>query len=62
MFMSYSPLLIFSEYYHHIKGTSGPGIPVGERKNILFASARTSVDDGHSHMFVFASLIEDPST
>ncbi len=51
----------FLDHYYQIEGTSGPGIPVGEGKHIHFVSARTSVDDGHSHTFVFASLIEDPS-
>ncbi|WMM26348.1 YmaF family protein [Tissierella sp. MB52-C2] len=50
----------FSKHYHHIEGISGPGIPVGEGKHIHFVSVRASVDDEHSHMFVFSSLIEDP--
>lgn len=50
----------FVGHHHEIAGVSGPAIEVGGGKHIHFVKFITTIDDGHSHEFQFASLIEDP--
>jgi YmaF family len=48
-------------HYHQVVGRTGPAIPVGDGKHVHFAEIKTTVDDGHCHKTVFATLIENPT-
>ncbi len=52
----------FSNHYHGIDVVTGPAINVGNGKHIHLATGTTTLDDGHIHNFIFATLIENPSS
>ena len=50
----------FFDHFHEFEAVSGLQIPVGEDKHVHFVEARTTVNDGHLHELIFATLIEAP--
>jgi hypothetical protein len=48
------------EHLHSIAVFSGPSIRVGGGRHVHSASGSTSLDLGHRHEFIVATLIEDP--
>ncbi|NLI94076.1 MAG: hypothetical protein GX434_18320 [Peptococcaceae bacterium] len=53
----------FIDNHHHEIGViTGPPIPVDNDKHVHFVQGNTTVDDGHSHPFQFAILIQSPLT
>ncbi|WP_047153207.1 YmaF family protein [Aneurinibacillus tyrosinisolvens] len=50
----------FFDHHHEVAITTGPAIPVGNGKHVHFVRGRTTLDDGHVHQFVFATLIQKP--
>lgn len=50
----------FFDHFHEIFAESGPAIDVGEGRHVHFVKAVTTVDDGHRHELIFATLIEAP--
>lgn len=50
----------YENHFHIIRETTGPAIPVGGGRHVHFASGTTTVNDGHAHDFIFATLIENP--
>ncbi|MBZ9622587.1 YmaF family protein [Clostridium sp. FP2] len=50
----------FFDHFHEFEATSGRQIPVGEGKHVHFVEANTTVNDGHCHELIFATLIEAP--
>lgn len=52
----------FEDHYHGMKLITGLAIPVGKGRHIHFVYGTTTVDDGHDHDFVFATMIESPSS
>jgi hypothetical protein len=50
----------FFGHFHFIKIETGPAIPVGCGKHVHLVRGFTSVNDGHYHEFIFATLIEEP--
>jgi hypothetical protein len=50
----------YENHHHEVGATTGPAIPVGEGRHVHFVCGRTTLDDGHVHEFIFATLIEDP--
>ena len=52
----------FFDHHHEIAVQTGPAIPVGDGKHVHFVPGMTTMDDGHFHDFVFATLIESPLT
>lgn len=50
----------FEDHHHEIGVITGPAIEVDDKKHVHFVEGKTTVDDGHLHEFVFATLIEDP--
>ncbi len=50
----------FEEHLHEIGVETGLAIPVGGGKHVHFVKGITTLDDGHVHKFVFATLIENP--
>lgn len=51
----------YEEHYHGLSTYTGPAIPVGNGRHVHFVQALTTVDDGHLHETIFATLIEDPT-
>ena len=51
----------FFDHFHIIKVITGPAIPVGKGRHVHFVKAVTSVNDGHNHELIFATLIESPT-
>lgn len=51
----------FFDHYHEICDVTGPAIPVGGGKHVHLVKGRTSCNDGHSHEYIFATLIEAPT-
>ena len=49
-------------HYHEVAAESGPAIPVGEGKHVHFVCGETTFNAGHDHGFIFAMLIEDPTS
>lgn len=47
-------------HFHRIKALTGPPIPVGGGRHVHFVRGRTTFDLDHDHVFVFATLIENP--
>ncbi|MBU5483684.1 YmaF family protein [Clostridium sp. MSJ-11] len=50
----------FLNHIHEIGVTTGPAIDVGNGKHVHLATGVTTVNVGHNHSFIFATLIEDP--
>lgn len=50
----------FFDHFHFINVTTGPAILVGCGRHIHFVCGTTTCNDGHTHTFIFATLIEDP--
>ena len=53
----------FFDHFHLISVRTGPPIPVGpkeERRHVHFVFGTTTLNDGHVHEFIFATLIEAP--
>ena len=50
----------FFDHLHEIAVQTGPAIEVSDGKHVHFAEGLTTVDDGHAHLFEFATLIESP--
>nr|WP_308742838.1 YmaF family protein [uncultured Anaerocolumna sp.] len=51
----------FREHYHEFHGNTTTSIPVGNT-HVHYLESVTTVDDGHSHRFKFAALIDDPTS
>ncbi|AJD32868.1 hypothetical protein AN649_05865 [Clostridium sporogenes] len=52
----------FSEIHlHEVGATTGPAIPVGGGRHVHFVYGTTTLDRGHVHEFIFATLIENPT-
>lgn len=52
----------FLAHYHEVAAESGPAIPVGEGRHVHFVCGDTTFNAGHDHGFIFAMLIEDPTS
>lgn len=50
----------FFDHFHEVIVTTGPAIPVGDGRHVHFVMGRTTLNDGHRHKFIFATLIEKP--
>ena len=51
----------FTEIHlHEVGGITGLSIPVGNGRHIHAASGTSTLNRGHVHDFVFATLIDDP--
>lgn len=50
----------FFDHFHMIDVVTGPAIPVGEGRHVHFVYGITTLNDGHRHRFIFATLIEAP--
>ncbi|AKG35660.1 YmaF family protein [Paenibacillus durus] len=51
----------FLDHFHNLRRIrTGPAIPVGNGKHVHFVTGRTTLVDGHTHPFKFATLIESP--
>lgn len=51
----------FNDHYHEIDVFTGPAIPVGNgKRHVHFVYACTKERDGHEHVFIVATLIENP--
>ncbi|QWU14898.1 YmaF family protein [Paenibacillus sophorae] len=51
----------FLDHFHNLRRIrTGPAIPVGNGKHVHFVTGRTTLNDGHTHQFNFATLIESP--
>lgn len=51
----------FFNHLHELGVETGPAIPVGEDgKHVHYVKGITTLNFGHVHDFVFATLIEDP--
>ncbi len=51
----------YEDHFHMITAKSGPAIPVGENRHVHFLEGMTSAEDGHCHMLLVASLIDNPT-
>lgn len=51
---------IYEEHFHEVGLRTGLQVPVGNNRHVHFAKGSTTLNDGHSHNFQFATLIEDP--
>ncbi|KQL45569.1 YmaF family protein [Brevibacillus choshinensis] len=50
----------FFDHFHQVRITTGPAIHVGNGKHIHFVKGSTTFEDGHVHVFTFATLIQKP--
>lgn len=50
----------FFGHHHEVAGITGQAIPVGNNKHVHFVDSITTLDDGHFHEFLFATLIDSP--
>jgi hypothetical protein len=50
-----------TDHIHRIEDTSGPAINVGGGRHVHLVRGRTSFEDGHTHGYIFATLIENPT-
>lgn len=51
----------FYENHHHmIENKTGPAIMIDDIRHVHFVMGRTTINDGHNHEFIFATLIENP--
>ena len=52
----------FFDHLHQVTGLTGPAIDVGGGKHVHAAESTTTLNDGHVHEFIFATLILSPLT
>lgn len=50
----------YENHFHRVIDRTGPAIPVGNGKHVHFVQGSTTFEDGHRHVYEFATLIEDP--
>lgn len=50
----------YEAHLHEVGATTGPAIPVGGGRHVHFVYGTTTLNAGHVHQFIFATLIEDP--
>lgn len=50
----------FLSHLHEVGVETGPAIPVGKGKHVHFVYGYTTLNAGHVHEFIFATLIENP--
>lgn len=50
----------FFDHHHEVVGLTGPAIDVGNNKHVHFVNFFTTLDDGHVHQYIFATLILSP--
>lgn len=50
----------FFDHFHVINDETGPAIEVGDGKHVHFVKGMTTINDGHFHVFTFATLIQSP--
>lgn len=50
----------YENHHHEVGAVTGPAIPVGSGRHVHFVYGTTTMDDGHVHQFIFATLIENP--
>jgi hypothetical protein len=50
----------FFNHLHEVGVLTGLAIPVGDGKHVHFVEGETTLNFGHVHDFVFATLIENP--
>jgi len=50
----------FFDHFHAFSAITGPQIPVGDGRHVHFAKATTTLNDGHVHVLIFATLINAP--
>lgn len=50
----------FEAHLHEVGDKTGPAIPVGKGRHVHFVAGTTTLDAGHVHDFIFATLIDDP--
>ncbi|MGG1663540.1 YmaF family protein [Brevibacillus sp. NRS-1366] len=50
----------FFDHFHQVRIVTGPAIPVGNGKHVHFVKGSTTFEDGHVHVFRFATLIQKP--
>ena len=50
----------FLDHHHEVGIETGPAINVGDGKHVHFVKGSTTLDDGHVHQLVFATLIQKP--
>lgn len=48
------------EHLHEVSGLTGPAIFVGAGRHVHFAEAVSTLNRGHVHNLIFATLIENP--
>lgn len=48
------------QHLHEVAGVTGLAIPVGDGRHVHFAEAITTLNRGHVHNLIFATLIENP--
>lgn len=51
----------FFGHFHEICVYTGIAIPVGDGKHVHLATGFTTLEDGHVHEYIFATLIEAPA-
>lgn len=49
----------YEDHFHKIIDVTGPAIRVGDR-HVHFVDGNTTINEGHSHEYRFATLIDDP--
>ena len=50
----------YENHFHVVRDETGPAIPVGNGRHVHFVEGMTTINDGHRHEFIFATLIENP--
>lgn len=50
----------YENHFHVVDNKTGPAIPVDNGRHIHFVEGLTTINDGHRHEFIFATLIENP--
>lgn len=48
------------EHLHEVTGLTGPAVFVGAGRHVHFAEAITTLNRGHFHNLIFATLIDSP--
>lgn len=50
----------YEDHHHVVKGFTGPNIPISNGRHIHFVKLRTTLADGHRHVYRLATMINDP--
>lgn len=50
----------YEEHFHNICIFVGKAIPVSKNRHVHYIYAKTELSDGHFHIFIVATLIENP--